>query len=307
MYCSECGNDVEDANFCAECGADLKAGAPPACPSCGAELADGAKFCTECGAATGKQPNAAAASAAPAASGVRRTGTRGRTGSGGARPEERPRPPKGKAQPAQKASAAGPRRISPAVIWGGFAAAAAVIIVVVILVANGGGSPSSAATTGTQSVRPVAADTSGSYSVLVARANDIYDQGATAFQAKNYTQGSAYFEAAAKVYAAAWKQQSTDPGVGTDYATSLFYSGQIDPALAQIERVLATSPTFQTAWFNKGNYLSEKARQSGAAGNAKDAKATYAQAKAAYDKAIALGATTTTGTQAQQRLDALPQ
>ena len=190
-------------------------------------------------------------------------------------------------------------------IWGGFAAAAAVIIVVVILVSSGG-SPSRAVTTGTQSVKPVAADTSGSYSALVQRANDIYDQGATAFQAKNDAQGAAYFEAAAKVYAAAWKQQSTDPGVGTDYATSLFYSGQIDPAIAQIDRVLAKSPTFQTAWFNKGNYLSEKARQSGEAGNAKDAKATYAEARAAYEKTIALGATTATGAQAQQRLDALP-
>jgi len=304
MYCPECGNDVEEANFCAECGADLKAGAPPACPSCGAELPDGAKFCTECGAATGRQPNTAAPAAA--GPGVRRTGTRGRTGSSGPRPEQRPRPPKSKAQPAQKASAAGPRRISPAVIWGGFAAAAAVLIIVVILVSNGGGPPSGAATTGTQSVKPVAADTSGSYSVLVQRANDIYDQGATAFQAKNYAQGSAYFAAAAKVYAAAWKQQSTDPSVGTDYATSLFYSGQIDPALAQIDRVLAKSPTFQTAWFNKGNYLSERARQAGKAGNSKDAKATYAQARAAYEKAIALGATTTTGAQAQQRLDALP-
>ena len=305
MYCPECGNDVEDANFCAECGADLKAGAPPACPSCGAELPDGARFCAECGAATGKQPNAAAA-ATPAASAVRRTGTRGRTGSGGPRREQRPQPQKSTAKQAQKASASGPRRISPAVIWGGFAAAAAVIIVIVILVSNGGGSPSGAATNGTQSVKPVAADTSGSYSVLVQRANDIYDQGATAFQAKDYTQGAAYFAAAAKVYAAAWKQQGTDPSVGTDYATSLFYAGQIDPALAQIDLVLVKSPAFQTAWFNKGNYLSEKARLSGQAGNTKDAKATYAQARAAYEKAIALGATTTTGAQAQQRLDALP-
>ncbi len=303
MYCPECGNDVEDANFCAECGADLKAGAPPACPACGAELPDGARFCTECGAATGEEPKAAAA--APAASGVRRTGTRGRTGGGGPQPQQRQRPQQRPA-PAAKKPAFGSGRVTPAVMWGGFAAAAAVIIVVAILVYGGGGSPSSAATPGTPSVKTVAADTSGSYSVLVQRANDIYDQGAAAYQAKNDAQGLAYFVAAAKVYAAAWKQQGTDPGVGTDYATSLFYSGQIDPALAQIDRVLAKSPTFQTAWFNKGNYLSEEARQSGAAGNAKDAKATYAQARAAYEKAIALGATTETGKQAQQRVDALP-
>ena len=110
------------------------------------------------------------------------------------------------------------------------------------MTSGGGGSPAPAATTGTQSVQPVSADTSGSYSDLVQRANGLYDQGATAFESEKYDQGSAYFEAAAKVYAAAWKQQSTDPAVGTDFATSLFYSGQIEPALSQVDGVLAQSP-----------------------------------------------------------------
>jgi hypothetical protein len=109
------------------------------------------------------------------------------------------------------------------------------------------------------------------------------------------------------VYAAAWKQQSTDPGVGTDFATSLFYSGQIESAIRQVELVLAKSPTFQTAWFNKGNYLSEKARQAEEDGDAKTAKAAYADARVAYEKAVALGADSASGQQAQQRLDALPQ
>ena len=143
---------------------------------------------------------------------------------------------------------------------------------------------------GSQSVKPVSADTSGSYNDLVQRANGLYDQGATAFDSEQYDQGSAYFAAAAKVYAAAWKQQSTDPGVGTDFATSLFYSGQIEPALSRSSSVLAKSPEFQTAWFNKGNYLAEKARQAEQDGDAKVAKAAYADARVAYEKAVALGA-----------------
>ena len=139
------------------------------------------------------------------------------------------------------------------------------------------------------------------------RGNGLYDQGAAAFDAQKYDQGAAYFAAAAKVYAAAWKQQNTEPGVGTDYATALFYSGQIEPALSQIARVLAKAPEFQTAWFNKGNYLAEKARQAEQDGDAAAAKAANADARVAYEKAVALGADTASGQQAQQRLDALPQ
>jgi tetratricopeptide (TPR) repeat protein len=193
-------------------------------------------------------------------------------------------------------------------IWGGFGIAAVIVILVVVLVTNrGGDSTDTPVAAGTQSVQPVSADTAGSYGALVERANGLYDQGAAAFEAEQYDQGAAYFEAAAKVYAAAWKQQSTDPGVGTDYATSLFYSAQIDPALRQIEKVLAESPEFQTAWFNKGNYLAEKARQADEDGDAKAAKAAFADARVAYQEAVSLDASSASGQQAQQRLDELPQ
>ncbi|HEX5642589.1 MAG TPA: hypothetical protein VFZ86_09670 [Thermoleophilia bacterium] len=193
-------------------------------------------------------------------------------------------------------------------IWGGFGVAAVVIVLIVVFVTTGGGGePTGAAPTGgTQSVQPVAADTSGSYGELVERGNGLYDQGAAAFESEQWDQGAAYFAAAAKVYAAAWKLQSTDPGVGTDFATSLFYSGQIEPAIAQVEQVLAQTPTFQTGWFNKGNYLAEKARIAEQDGSAKVAKAAYADARAAYEKAVALGADSASGQQAQQRMDALP-
>lgn len=53
MKCSNCGADLADgAKFCGECGTKV---APAAvfCPECGAKLVSGAKFCGECGAKVG--------------------------------------------------------------------------------------------------------------------------------------------------------------------------------------------------------------------------------------------------------------
>jgi tetratricopeptide (TPR) repeat protein len=141
----------------------------------------------------------------------------------------------------------------------------------------------------------------------VQRANGLYDEGATRFQSKHFAQGAEYFLAASKVYAAAWKQQATDPSVGTDFATSLFYAGKIDGALSQVEQVLTKSPQFQTAWFNKGNYLAERARQSEKNGASKAAARDYADARIAYQKAVDLDPASSSGQQAKQSLSELPQ
>src|SRR4029077_12154054 len=46
MKCSSCGADVsEGAKFCSQCGFAL----PMRCPSCGTAYAPGSKFCAECG------------------------------------------------------------------------------------------------------------------------------------------------------------------------------------------------------------------------------------------------------------------
>ena len=46
--CKECGNELaEGAKFCGECGSKVLK--PNTCPSCGAICASGMKFCTECG------------------------------------------------------------------------------------------------------------------------------------------------------------------------------------------------------------------------------------------------------------------
>jgi hypothetical protein len=314
MYCPECGEDARQAKFCPECGVDLRRLATePLCGACGEDLPEGARFCPECGEASAAADARGVAPAAGRAQtgGGRRTGTRGR-GAGSGRAQQRRQEPPRKARPqepaAREAAPAGGRRFSPAVIWGGFGLLAVVVVLVVVFAVNGGGEPSSAGTAaGTQSVQPVSADTSGSYSQLVQRANGLYDQGAAAFESEQWDQGSAYFAAAAEVYAAAWAKQSTSPNVGTDFATSLFYSGEVEAAVTQVEEVLAASPGFQTGWFNKGNYLTERARHAEQDGDTKAAAAAYDDARAAFEKAVALGEGTASGQQAQQRLDALPQ
>ena len=316
MFCPECGVDAGAAKFCPECGADLRGlSADPECASCGSEVPGGARFCPECGEPTGAQRSGRAAATTAAAAtesspsrttgGGRRTGTRGRSAGAGGQLRQRRQEPR----PQPAAPAPQPGRVSPALAWGILGAAVVVAIVVVVIVAgrSGGDSGATAATTSPQPVQSVAADTSGSYGELVERANGLYDQGAARLQSEQWAQSAAFFLAASKVYAAAWKQQSADPSVGTDYATSLFYAGKTGAAIEQVDEVLAQSPEFQTAWFNKGNYLAERARQAEAAGEKKAADQDFAAARVAYQKAVELDPGSASGQSAQAQLDELPQ
>lgn len=304
MFCPECGAEAGAANYCPECGTELKGpAASPDCVECGSELPEGARFCPECG-----EPAAGAAPAAAPAAGGRRTGTRGRSAGAGQQRRQQPRAQQAAPASGKTAAARQPGRISPAKAWGILAAVVAVAIVVVVLVAGGsGGDPGAeAAPTAPQPAQSVPADTSGGYAQLVQRANGLYDQGAAELQSEHWDQAAAYFLAASKVYAAAWAKQSTDPGVGTDFATSLFYSGDVDGAIAQVEKVLAASADFQTAWFNKGNYFSQRARQAEQAGQQKDADRDYAAARSAYQKAVDLDPASASGQSAKEQLGQLP-
>jgi len=311
MFCPECGADAGSANFCPECGADLRGlNADPECAACGSEVPGGARFCPECGEPTGAQHGARAAATKAAAEsaqsgtgGGRRTGTRGKSAGGQQRRQQQ------ESRPQQAVPAPQPGRVSPALAWGilGTVAVVAIVVVVIFASRSGGDSGTAATTASPGPVQSVAADTSGSYGELVERANGLYDQGAAQLQSEQWAQSAAYFLAASKVYAAAWKQQSTDPAVGTDYATSLFYAGKTDAAIEQVEEVLAQSPQFQTAWFNKGNYLAERARQADEAGENKAADQDFAAARVAYQKAVDLDPGSASGQSAKAELDKLPQ
>ena len=261
------------------------------CPECGNDAGD-AKFCPECGANLAGVKDAlsgkpAAAAARPAAEGRRR----------GRRPVRRPRPaaPAGSRRPSSgAASALSPWSSSSSSSWSPAASAAARAAPL-------------ASSASTAPVQAVSADTSGSYSELVARANDLYDQGDAAFQNQDFEQGGAYFAAAAKVYAAAWKKQATDPSVGTDYAVTLFYSGDIAGALKQIDAVLKANPDWQKGWLNKGVFLSHEARIAKQQGDTKTADKYNAQAKQALTKAVAIDPKSDAGKQADQALQQLQQ
>ena len=259
------------------------------CPECGND-AGSAKFCPECGADLAGVQDALS----------------GKTGAAKAAKQG------GGATSATTATASGgPKRISPAVIWGGFGALALVVIVVVVMVSGafggGGSGDDPAASASGAPAQAVSADTSGSYEELVSRANDLYDQGDSAFQNQDFEQGGAYFAAAAKVYAAAWKKQATEPTVGTDYAVALFYSGDIPGATAQIDAVLKANPDFQKAWLNKGIFLSHEGRISEQRGDKKAAQKLFAEAKTALTRAVAIDPKSDAGKQADQSLQQLQQ
>jgi len=254
------------------------------CPNCGSEAAD-AKFCPQCGTDLAAVREAlwqsaqgglrtAADSSAPRATG----GSSGRT-----------------------APQAG---IPRWVLIGGGTVAALVIAAIVLYAVFGsqdGGSVGAGASSGaTTTASPVAADTGGSYAQLVDRGNGLYDQGSSLFTAGKVTEAATYFAAAAKVYAAAWQKQPGDANLGTDWASSLFYSGDISAALEQVDVVLAKNPGFQPALYNKGNFLQHAARLAEDAGDSSAVATLKAQAKAAYKKAVAVDPTSTVGKQAAQ-------
>jgi hypothetical protein len=249
------------------------------CPECGKDAGD-AKFCPECGANLAGVQDALHGK------------TTSDQGAGPGAP--------GAAPPAR-------RGVSPAVIWGIFGAVAVVVIVVVVMVSGGfGGSGSNDGSTAASSTGAVPVGvTSGSYDELVQKANGFYDKGDAAFQKQDFTGGGQYFQAAAMTYAAAWQKKKADPGVGTDFATSLFYSGNIDAALSQIQDVIKKFPDYQSAYYNLGNYLAHKARIAEQDGDKQAAKDDTAAAKEAYTKAVAMDAKSEVGKAADASLQAL--
>ncbi|MCX6371846.1 MAG: zinc-ribbon domain-containing protein [Actinobacteria bacterium] len=256
------------------------------CPECGND-ADDAKFCPECGADLAVVKSALSG---------KTTGQRG-TGSG----RQSGRPPKPGSAPPPPAK----RGVSPALIWGIFGGIAVMVVVIVIIMGTAGAGGDDAATdAGTPSngpAAPIDADTSGNYRELVTRANGLYDQGAAEMPDGIPTeQGAAYFDAAAKVYEAAWAKQPGDPNVGTDWAIALFYSGNVDGAVKQVNVVLKADPRFQPGLFNKGIFLSHVSRMTQ---DKAEAKKYADQARAALSAAVAVDPSSQVGKQAAAALE----
>lgn len=257
------------------------------CPECGND-ADDAKFCPECGADL--------AGVKSALSG-KTTGQQG-----GSKSRQGGRQPKAGSAPPPPAK----RGISPALIWGLFGGIAVVVIVIVVMMSGGSNDNGAPADAGTQSggpATPVTADTSGSYRELVTRANGLYDQGAAEMpDGIPNEQGAAYFGAAAKVYEAAWAKQPGDPNVGTDWAISLFYSGDVDGAVKQVNVVLDADSRFQPGLFNKGIFLSHLSRLTQ---DKAEAEKYTDQARTALTAAVAVDPSSEVGKQADAALKGL--
>ena len=245
------------------------------CPECGSDAGD-AGFCPECGAGLAAVRSALKGRISGPAGG--RAGGQGARG-GSRQTAAAPAPPVG-------------RGLSPVVIWGGLGAVAVVVIVVVMLSGGFGGSKTNNA------------DTRGTYGELVTRANGLYEQGAAHMpDGIPDQQGAEYFGAAAKVYQAAWARQPGDPNVGTDWAIALFYSGDVDGAVKQVNVVLDADPGFQPGLFNKGIFLSHMSRMTQ---DKAEAQKYTDRARAALTAAAAADPTSEVGKQADAVLKSLP-
>ena len=280
MFCPDCGFDAEEARFCPDCGTGLDR-----LRTASTEAGHDGK--------TGGRPRPA----------VRTTGSGGKSQTRKS-PSRAPKP-RARAAGSQPARAARPGRISPAIIWMSLATLAVIVVIgAFAFTRTPSGATGGVSDTG-QPAGPVTADTSGSYADLVQRANGLYDQGAQAFQKKDQSAGARYFAAAAKVYHAAWKRQAADPNVGTDYATSLFYSGDTEGALRQVNVVLAKRPDFQTAHLNKGVYLQTASQTAQQSGQKAKADSLLAQARAEFEKAVSIDPSSSAGAKAAATLKTL--
>lgn len=254
------------------------------CPECGDD-AGNAKFCPECGTKLDGVREAVSTAKTTGSVAGKKGDAGGAAPSGGA-----------KAQTPGKPASSG---MNPMYVWIIVAVVAVIGVVAVWSITRS--SDSSSTDSG------AAADTSGSYDELVQRANGLYDQGQAKLNDNDFEGGAALFAKAATIYGAALAQQPGDPNVGTDYATSLFYSGNIDAALTEVEKVLKDDPTFQNALFNKGNFLAHKARILEGSGDKAGAAKAKAGARAAYRAAIKADPASASGKAAADALKTLDQ
>ncbi len=106
-----------------------------------------------------------------------------------------------------------------------------------------------------------------SYTVLVNLGNTYSNWGQELYQIQQKIQPASQpiWSASATYYGQALAVQPGSPEVSTDYAISLFYSGQLNRAIEVIEPVMVENPDFAPAFFNAGIFYSNAARPADAA------------------------------------------
>lgn len=99
-----------------------------------------------------------------------------------------------------------------------------------------------------------------SYTVLVTQGNVYFDWAIDVQQASQSGADLPIWLAASVYYGRAIEQQSGDPNVATDYAVSLYYSGNTQAAIDVIEPVLEENPDFAVAFYNAGIFYDTAGR-----------------------------------------------
>jgi len=189
----------------------------------------------------------------------------------------------------------------PLHLWIGVAVVAVAVVATWLILTNHGTSSSA-------NGAPVASNTIGAYADLVARADNHFQQGMNLISGGNMGSAAPYFVAAGQEYGAAWAQQSTDPAVAGNYATSVFYAGDPQGALILANKALKLHPTgqlLQTILFNKGNYLAMIGRQQVTSGKAVEGRKSLAAAKVSYLAAIGIDSKSTLAQSAQTAIAGL--
>ncbi|MGO8685325.1 MAG: tetratricopeptide repeat protein [Thermoleophilia bacterium] len=262
MFCPECGFNAGDAKFCPECGTNLAA--------VRAHRSGAAEIGEEAGHASPRSEDARQAQT---------------PGEDTRQVSPRPR-----------------RSPSARLIWISAAVVLVAVVAAVFVIYDHGSSSAGTPTATASASAPANPDLSGTYSDLVTRASGYYQQGAPYVSSGNFTAAAPWFAAAAKVLQAAWNKQPGDPGVGTDLANSLFYAGNIQGAITQIDLVLKKSPKDQAALLDKGNFVNMAGQMDKQAGKTAQANSEIAQAKQLYQQAIKIDSTSASGKAAATQL-----
>lgn len=103
-----------------------------------------------------------------------------------------------------------------------------------------------------------------SYTVLVSQGNTYFDWALEVQQASQTGADRPMWLSAAVYYGRAVSVQPGDPNVATDYAVSLFYSGDVQSAIGVIEPVLMENPEFAVAFYNAGIFYNAAGRSADA-------------------------------------------